>query len=324
MFRAAILVLAASILAANVLAADTPAEKAFKEWADFNVGGVWTSTDAQGKKATERCEWILNKTFVLCTHDDEESSYMEVHGIEPVSGKWTWWTFESTGTVWKGTGESDKEGSWSYQGTGNGKAGANLWKSRTTKLAADRFSAEILEYIKDGKKQPAERVIVTRLREAAPPKRRLATSEPAKKEVTAAEKVFREWADYSVGGTWTGSSGEYKVEEHWQWVLGKAFVLLKGKDNYGAWLDINGIDPVTGQWTNWGMDEKGRVWNGINESRKANEWTYRIQGQGKAGPMVWNAKAVKLGDNSKRLEYEEIIVDGKKESLTPVTLTRKQ
>src|SRR5262249_24409936 len=45
-----------------------PAE-AFKEWGDYFVGGVWTTTNAKGNKEMIRWEWILDKSFIRLTWD---------------------------------------------------------------------------------------------------------------------------------------------------------------------------------------------------------------------------------------------------------------
>src|SRR5262245_39392223 len=42
-------------------------EQAFKEWGDYFVGGVWSTTNAQGKKEEARWEWILDKSFIQLT-----------------------------------------------------------------------------------------------------------------------------------------------------------------------------------------------------------------------------------------------------------------
>src|SRR5262249_16231347 len=36
--------------------------QAFKEWADYFVGGVWTTTNAKGQREESRWEWILDKS----------------------------------------------------------------------------------------------------------------------------------------------------------------------------------------------------------------------------------------------------------------------
>jgi hypothetical protein len=152
----------ALVLAASLLAGSAPAEKAFKEYGDFVVGGVWTSTDAQGNKLENRWEWILDKTFLQLTQKSAEESFQEIHGIDPATGRWVYRGFTSKGRVWKGVAESAKAGEWTFQDSGQGKAGPDSWKGKEVKLGADQTRLEIQENIVGGKKLPPEVQIWTR------------------------------------------------------------------------------------------------------------------------------------------------------------------
>src|SRR4029450_5036204 len=63
----------------------------FKEWGDYFVGGVWTTTNARRKKEEIRCEWILDKSFIRLTWKTGAESREEFHGIDPATGQWTIW-----------------------------------------------------------------------------------------------------------------------------------------------------------------------------------------------------------------------------------------
>src|SRR5437588_5169847 len=116
MFRTIGIVLATSLLGGGV-----PAEQAFKEWAEHAVGGVWTSTSAKGNKEEFRCEWILSKSFVQMTGKHDLGSFQAIFGIDPATGKWTSWGFDSEGRVSKGINEGEKAGEWTFRESGNGK-----------------------------------------------------------------------------------------------------------------------------------------------------------------------------------------------------------
>src|SRR5262245_1244799 len=76
---------------------DLKSAQAFKEWGDYFVGGVWTTTNSRGKKEETRFEWILDKSFVRLTWKIGEDSREEIHGIDPATGQWTLWGFDSKG-----------------------------------------------------------------------------------------------------------------------------------------------------------------------------------------------------------------------------------
>jgi hypothetical protein len=135
---------------------DLKPAQAFKEWGDYFVGGVWTTTDARGKKEEVRFEWILDKSFIRLTWKIGEESREEIHGIDPATGQWTIWGFDSKGRAYKGVGESAKAGEWSYRVSGQGKDGPLSWKAKDVKLGPDEERYEIQESTLDGKKQPPE------------------------------------------------------------------------------------------------------------------------------------------------------------------------
>jgi hypothetical protein len=50
----------------------------FKEWGDYFVSGVWTTTNAREKSEEIRCEWILDKSFI---------GRVELPGFGPEQGR---------------------------------------------------------------------------------------------------------------------------------------------------------------------------------------------------------------------------------------------
>jgi hypothetical protein len=125
------------------------------------VGGLlrrWRLDHHQrpGKKEEIRCEWVLDKSFIRLTWKTGAESREEFHGIDPATGQWTIWGFDSKGRVYKGVGESAKAGEWSYRASGQSKDGPMSIKHKDVKLAPDEDRYEIQEFILDGKKQPPE------------------------------------------------------------------------------------------------------------------------------------------------------------------------
>ena len=135
---------------------DAKSAQAFKEWGDYFVGGVWSATNAQGKQQELRCEWILDKSFVRLTWKIEGESTEHIHGIDPATGQWTIWGFDSKGRVYKSVGRSEKPGEWSYNFSGQGKDGPISSRAKDVKVGPDEERYEIEEQTVDGKKLPAE------------------------------------------------------------------------------------------------------------------------------------------------------------------------
>jgi hypothetical protein len=131
-------------------------EQAFKEWGDYFVGGVWTTTNARGKTEEMRCEWILEKSFIRLTWKIGDVSREEIHGIDPATGRWTIAGFDSKGRVYQGVGSSDKAGEWNYSVSGQGKDGPLSWKARDVRSGPDEERFEMEEQIIGGKKLAPE------------------------------------------------------------------------------------------------------------------------------------------------------------------------
>jgi hypothetical protein len=85
-----------------------------------------------------------------------EESREEIHGIDPATGQWTIWGFDSKGRVYKRVGRSAKTGEWTYRTSGQGKDGPLSIKHKDVRLGLDEDRYEIQEFTLDGKKQPPE------------------------------------------------------------------------------------------------------------------------------------------------------------------------
>jgi hypothetical protein len=136
--------------------------QSFSEWGNFLVGGVWTSTHAQGHEHEQRWEWILDRAFLEVRWKASGDSGISLFGIDRSTGKLTWWGFDHRGRVWKGTTNLDKPGEWVDEGTGHGASGSNSWKTTLTRLGADRARLDIRENVVDGKAFAPEVIILSR------------------------------------------------------------------------------------------------------------------------------------------------------------------
>lgn len=134
----------------------------FSEWGNFLVGDVWTGTHGQGHKHEQSWEWILDRSFLQVRWKTSGDSGISLVGIDPSTGKLTWWGFDHRGRVWKGTTNLDKPDEWVDEGTGHSTSGPNSWKTTLTRLGADRARLEIRENVVDGKAFAPEVIILTR------------------------------------------------------------------------------------------------------------------------------------------------------------------
>lgn len=139
------------------------AVKALRDWGDILVGGVWTTTDRQGKKYEERWQWVLNKSFLQLTRKvDGDLSEIVLGGPEPGTGRWLYWVFISQGGMGQGAFDIGKDGAFLYQSRGHVKDGPFRFKGRSIRVDGDTLRDEIEENEVGGKKLPPETLTWTR------------------------------------------------------------------------------------------------------------------------------------------------------------------
>lgn len=156
-----------------------------------------------------------------------------------------------------------------------------------------------------------------------------AQGDAKKVDADRAQKLFKDFGDFRVGGIWTSKDAKGKpMESRWEWILDKSFIRQHFMGNDGdvefRAEAIYGLDPGTGQLIYWGFDNKGGIVKGVVGCDKADEWTHSESGQGKNGPSSYKAREVKLGADLTRWEEIENIYDGNKVPLHSSTWTRKK
>jgi hypothetical protein len=129
--------------------------KALKDFGDLAVGGVWTTTDRHGNKLEDRWEWILNTSFLkLTSKSGNKTTSLSLGGIDPATGRVTFWTFDDEGRVYKGIDTLDGES----RAEGQGPKGRYSLRTKVTIVRPDEVRWECLEgSIIDGKPVPYEK-----------------------------------------------------------------------------------------------------------------------------------------------------------------------
>src|SRR4051794_40001428 len=146
------LVLTAAVFAAQPATAgdkdqagkkDTAAiERAFKEYGDFAVGGVWTIPGEKGGGRDFRVEWILGKSFLLTTETWGDHGSVSISGIDPATGLWKDWGFTSRGAAGTAIVERVGPGSWSFREELREKGVKGPDGYTLTKVAGDKIHVE--------------------------------------------------------------------------------------------------------------------------------------------------------------------------------------
>lgn len=148
---------AALVVASSMVVGQPEGEKAFKAYTELVVGGVWTNT-TDGKKQEHTYEPILGGRFVQQsqTVDREPVTVLQILGVDPDTGRFTWWTFSGDGNVGSLVASQSSPGVWMLEGQGNGPNGKATFKASLTKVDANTITLQTLEVTLSGKKQEPE------------------------------------------------------------------------------------------------------------------------------------------------------------------------
>ena len=117
MFRVAVL---AAIGLAAVWVAGARGEvnsvEAFRAHAEFMTRGVWVSTDRDEKAVVDRHVPSKSKKFVQVQSIVGDEYVVGVYGVDPKSGKLTFWSFHEDGAVGVWTCTGYQNGRWTWEG----------------------------------------------------------------------------------------------------------------------------------------------------------------------------------------------------------------
>ena len=92
----------------------TDAQQAFQSYGDLMVGGVWTHTDADGTEYEHVYRWILNKKFLRADYVKDPNPATAVIGIDPFTGRPTYWAFHADGTHSVTPFSQPADGQWEF------------------------------------------------------------------------------------------------------------------------------------------------------------------------------------------------------------------
>ncbi len=143
------------VLAASMVVGQTDAEKAFKAYTDFAVGGVWTTTDG-GERVTAAYRKVANGKFVELTQKGGPLPFVCMIGVDLETKKCTWWFFNEDGGRGTDVLSQEAKGVFLLEGTGKGPKGDVRYKGRITQVDVNTVTEEVIEFVLGGKKQPTQ------------------------------------------------------------------------------------------------------------------------------------------------------------------------
>lgn len=152
---------AALVMASSIVVGQSDGEKAFKSYADLAVGGSWIAT-VDGQTFEDTYERILDGKFMRLTSKGAGGfpAGISILGIDPVTKKFTQWSFDADGGVAIGTSTLTADGAFLGEWHGKGPKGSGNNRSRLTTVDADTVRFEILEEKLEGGLKPFPKVTI--------------------------------------------------------------------------------------------------------------------------------------------------------------------
>ncbi|MBC8875738.1 MAG: hypothetical protein H8E44_40445 [Planctomycetes bacterium] len=164
------------VVIASTLCGQTDGEKVFKEWADLGAGGVWTTTSPEGDKMEHTYTWTLDDRFLQIDRRGGENQGISLVGVDPATGKVTFWGFNENGRRGQYVLTKKKEDVWAFEGQSDGPDGKTVGAYQVAKVDDNTIKTEVIKETKSGVAQEPREQTWTRQEKAT-----LASQEKAPK-----------------------------------------------------------------------------------------------------------------------------------------------
>lgn len=145
----------------------TPSEEVFRSYADFQVGGTWKAT-VGAHKLEHSYRWAVGRKFAQLDAKGGVLPLVAMFGVDPASGKCTWWFYYNDGSMGKGVMTQERDGVYILEGKSNGMNGENSFKVRMSRVDDNTMKEEIISFIVNGVKQPNTSFTWNRQKEQSP------------------------------------------------------------------------------------------------------------------------------------------------------------
>jgi hypothetical protein len=249
---------AALVVVASTFCGQNDGEKVLKEWADLAVGGVWTTTSPEGDKLEHTYTWTLNDRFLQIDRKGGENEGISLVGVDPATGKVTFWGFNENGRTGKSVLTKKEKGCWALEGESHGPDGKTVGVYRATKVDDNTIKAEVIKQVKDGEAQEPRERVWNRQEKGS-----LASEAKAPQLCKELNEIAWWGGDFIVEGK--SPLGEVVVgQTSCQPGLGGKFMCYRAASvnsdlEARLYRFITGVDPATGQITGREFDSDGYV-----------------------------------------------------------------
>ena len=120
--------------------------EAFKAYAELVLGGTWVSI-VDNLQFEDTYHWIIEDKFLGLTSKatGEFPEAFTIMGVDPITKKFTSWSFHADGSVGTWTSRQTKKGVWVGPWNATGPKGSVTSRGRLTKVNNDTIKYEVLD-----------------------------------------------------------------------------------------------------------------------------------------------------------------------------------
>lgn len=263
---------------------------------EFLLGGTWITTTEDGQTVTHTYSTRETGKFLRNEMKGGPLPGIGILGLDPTTGKCTWWSFLDDGNTANFVIEMDDDGVWHMESTD--QSAPIQYKGRIKRLDANTIQEEGFKMAIAGKAQPNGVFTWKRQTDDQMP---LTIRKQIESSVIGEWKYEGHWGDKKFGG-----------EESVRWGADKTAVIREGHElndgkrtNYTMLL---GWDSETKTLKYRGFSSKGESWSGEWSDLESQEWNG--MGQGVYEGIKWKSKtSVRFGKDT--IRYQDT-TDGKK------------
>ena len=152
-------------------------------------------------------------------------------------------------------------------------------------------------------------------------------STPAAAKGDAAEEngkaAFQSLAKLVVGGVWTRTDDE-QYKHSYRWAIKGKFIHRVAKGGPLPDVAMIGVDPKTQQCVWWFYNQDGSVGKSVCTLEKDGAWSFVGTSEGSKGKNSYKGRAIRVDDNTIKIETEEWIANGEKQESGTFTWKRSR
>ena len=137
------------------------------------------------------------------------------------------------------------------------------------------------------------------------------------------EDAFKSYSEAVVGGTWTTTGENGKIQNSYRWIANERFLELTAKGGLMPLVAVIGVDPETKKCTWWIYNEDGSVGKDVLTQEADRVWLLEGTADGPKGATRFKGRVTQLDANTIKLESIEFVLNGENQKLETLIWTRK-